>query len=140
MADLDLEFDVATEAPLPPGLDLAGWPRLARLVLSEERASGAWTIAVALVDDARIRALHRAFMDVDTATDVITFPAAAPGEPPSGGDIAISVERAQAQASDFGLSPAAETTFLLVHGLLHLCGWDDATPAERTRMLERGRA
>jgi probable rRNA maturation factor len=139
-ADLQLDFEVAVEAPLPPGINLDVWPRLARFVLAQEGQRGDWTVAVALVDDARIRELHRAFMGVDTATDVITFPAAAPGEPASGGDIAISVERAAAQAPDFGLSPAAETTFLLVHSLLHLAGWDDATANDRARMLERGRA
>lgn len=139
-AALQLDFDVSIDAPTPPGLDLGSWPELTRFVLTEERQGGDWTVAVALVDDARIRELHRAFMGVDAATDVITFPAASPGEPPSGGDIAISVERAAAQAPDFGLSPAAETTFLFVHGLLHLSGWDDATAEDRARMLERGHA
>ncbi|HET7095354.1 MAG TPA: rRNA maturation RNase YbeY, partial [Thermomicrobiales bacterium] len=96
MAELQLEFDVAVAAPLPPGLDLGGWPALARFVLLEEGQRGDWTVAAALMDDERIRELHRAFMGVDAATDVITFPAAAPGEPPIGGDIAISVERAAA--------------------------------------------
>jgi probable rRNA maturation factor len=139
-ADLQLDFDVAVEAPPPPGLELTDWPLLARFVLVEEGKRGSWTVAVALVDDARIRDLHRAFMGVDTATDVITFPAAAPGEPPSGGDIALSVERAAAQAPDFDFSAAAETTFLFVHGLLHLSGWDDTAAADRARMLERGQA
>jgi probable rRNA maturation factor len=138
--DLDLDFDVSVETPPPPGVDLAEWPRLARFVLHAEGQRGPWTVAVALVDDARIRELHRDFMGVDSATDVITFPAAEPGEAASGGDIAISVDRAREQAPDFGVSAADETTFLLVHGLLHLCGWDDATPEERSRMLDRGRA
>ncbi len=137
---LQLEFDIALETAPPPDLDLDAWPRLARYVLSEEGQYGAWVVAAALVDDERIREMHRDFMGVDTATDVITFPAAGPDEPPIGGDIAISVDRARAQAPDFGLSPADETTFLLIHGLLHLCGWDDATPDDRQRMLDRGRA
>jgi probable rRNA maturation factor len=138
--DLELEFDVALETAPPPDLDLDAWPRLARYVLGEEGQHGAWVVAAALVGDERIREMHRDFMGIDTATDVITFPAAAPDEPPSGGDIAISVDRAAAQAPDFCLSPADEATFLLVHGLLHLCGWDDATPDDRQRMLDRGRA
>ncbi len=137
---LQLEFDIALESPPPPDLNLDAWPQLARFVLNEEGQHGAWVVAAALVDDERIRALHRDFMGIDTATDVITFPAAGPDEPPTGGDIAISVERAAAQAPDFGFSPADETTFLLVHGLLHLCGWDDATRDDRQRMLDRGRA
>ena len=136
---LQLEFDVALETAPPADLDLEAWPALTRFVLHEEGQQGAWVVAASLVDDERIRALHRDFMGIDTATDVITFPAAGPDEPPSGGDIAISAERAAAQAPDFGLSPADETTFLLVHGLLHLCGWDDATPDDRQRMLDRGR-
>ncbi len=133
---LDLGFDLLAEAPAPPGLDEGRLEPLARFVLAAEGAAGSWSVTLALVDDERLRTLHREFMAVDEPTDVMTFPLdAEPGM--SAGDIAISVERATEQGPTFGHSAAAEIEFLLVHGLLHLCGWDDADPNDRTRMLER---
>ena len=76
-------------------------------------------------------------MGLDTPTAVMTFPSDGEEGGAGGGDIVVSVERAAEQAVDFGQTPAEEIRFLVVHGLLHLCGWDDATTAQRTRMLER---
>jgi probable rRNA maturation factor len=89
-----------------------------------------------LVDDDRLRALHREFMAIDEPSDVMTFPADA-SDGAFGGDIAVSVDRASEQAAEFGNSQTGEIEFLLVHGLLHLSGWDDATEGERARMLDR---
>jgi probable rRNA maturation factor len=58
------------------------------------------------------------------------------GESDAGGDIVVSVERAAEQGPEHGLSKVAETEFLIVHGLLHLCGWDDHDDVERSRMLD----
>ncbi len=93
-------------------------------------------MTLALVDDLRLRCLHREFMAVDEPTDVMTFPSD-PESGTAGGDIAVSVERAAVQGPDYGHSAAAEVEFLLVHGLLHLCGWDDAADGDRERMLDR---
>ncbi len=134
-APLDLDFDIVVEAELPAGLDLDWLRRLARFALEQEGASGAWAVAVALVDDSRLQDLHREFMAVDEPTDVMTFPSDEPGA--GGGDIAVSVERAAEQGPAFGHSAAEETDFLVVHGLLHLCGWDDPTPEDRAAMLTR---
>ena len=108
-------------------------------VLRAEGAAGPWAVAVALVSDDRLRALHRDFMGLDTPTDVMTFPAgdARLEADPHGGVVVVSTDRAAEQAPDYGHAPAEEIRFLVVHGLLHLCGWDDATPADPTRMLAR---
>ena len=90
---------------------------------------------MALVDDRRLRGLHRDFMGIDEATDVMTFPSGEPGV--AGGDIAVSVDRAAAQGPGFGHSAAEEAAFLVVHGLLHLLGWDDAADDDRAAMLAR---
>jgi probable rRNA maturation factor len=132
---LDLEFDLIIETGLPPGFSADAATRLALFVLEQEGMSGPWSVAVALVDDDRLRELHREFMGIDEPTDVMTFPAELPGE--GGGDIAISVDRAAVQGPEHGLDPASETLFLIAHGLLHLCGWTDALPEERERMLAR---
>jgi len=132
----DLAFEIIVEAPLPDGLDTARLESVARSVLTAEGATGSWGITVALVDDQRIRDLHRVFMATDEATDVMTFPLdEGPGR--SGGDIVISVERAAEQGPEFSHTAAQEIAFLVAHGLLHLCGWTDDDPKQRARMIDR---
>jgi probable rRNA maturation factor len=86
-------------------------------------------LAVRLTTDAELRTLNRDFRDVDAPTDVLAFPG-------DGGlhvgDIAVSVERALAQAPD----GAAELRLLAVHGLLHCLGHDHAEPDEAAAMTE----
>ena len=135
-APIDLSFDLLLEAAVPPQLDPDRLDSIARFVLQAEAVNGRWSVNVALVGDERLRDLHRRFMAIDEPTDVMTFPAGT-GDHALGGDIAISVDRAGEQAAEFGNSPADEIEFLLVHGLLHLSGWDDATEDARARMLER---
>ena len=133
---LDLTLEILVETHLPPDLDPDQLEPLARFALAAEGAHGPWQITVALVDDDRLRDLHRTFMAIDEPTDVMTFPLTdEPGL--AGGDIAISVERAADQGPTFGYTTSQEVAFLVVHGLLHLCGWDDASPAQRTAMLSR---
>lgn len=129
---------------------LAGEDDLRELVayaLASEGVRAPGTLTVVLVDDAQIHDLNRRFLDHDEPTDVITF-ALDEGRhdgfvSPGGvaqelGEIYVSCERAAAQSGEWGSSPEREVHFLVVHGVLHLLGWDDATPAERGRMLARG--
>ncbi|MCC7495650.1 MAG: rRNA maturation RNase YbeY [Fimbriimonadaceae bacterium] len=102
-------------------------------------------VSVALLTDAQIAELHRDYLNLDEPTDVLTFPqllltpAGAP--PPPGallGDIAISVDTAAAQAAAFvGWTVADEVALLLVHGLLHLRGYDDQDPSSAAAMRLR---
>lgn len=82
-------------------------------------------IAILLISDRRIAELHRRFMQIDGPTDVITF---------QHGEIFISVETAQRQAKAHGISLVRELQLYLVHGLLHLHGFDDRDLASRRRM------
>ncbi|MBA2413409.1 MAG: rRNA maturation RNase YbeY [Burkholderiaceae bacterium] len=84
-------------------------------------------ITVALISDRRMAALHRRFMDLEGATDVITF---------QHGDIFVSVETAQRNGAQFGTSTEKEIKLYIVHGFLHLHGFDDTTPAESRLMKE----
>ena len=95
--------------------------------------------SVLLVSDRRIRDLNHAYRKVASATDVLAFPMR---EGPGGelypgllGDVVISVERARSQALEMGHSLTTEISILLVHGLLHLIGWDDATAVSRKEMF-----
>jgi probable rRNA maturation factor len=75
-------------------------------------------IIVVFVSDARMERIHREFMAADGPTDVITF---------QHGEIIISVETAERQATRFSTSFNRELRLYLVHGLLHLAGLDDLT-------------
>ena len=136
---LDLSFSLVPEAGPPPGVAGDELEALATFVLSSEGATGYWEITVALVDDARLRSLHRDFMGIDTPTDIMTFPADQSAGENHGGELAISVDHALTQAVEWGLSPGEEIAFLTVHGLLHLLGWRDDTNEQRQSMLERQR-
>ncbi len=138
----DLIFDRITETSVPEGVDASVLEQVVRCVLEAEQAIGAWEITVVLVDDDRLRTLHRDFMNVDEVTDVMTFPTTeAPiGVHTGGGEIVISVDRAAAQCVDVGHTPGEEIRFLVSHGVLHLCGWDDLAPGARYAMLTRQHA
>ena len=71
-----------------------------------------------LTDDRELRRLNRKFRGVNRATDVLSFPSAA------GGEIAISIKRAAAQAAEHGHGLAEEVRILMLHGVLHLAGMD----------------
>ncbi len=83
------------------------------------------TLEVALVDDTTSDRVHRDFMNIEGATDVITF---------HHGEIVIGAEVAERQATEYGEPLAREILRYLVHGLLHLAGHEDADPAERAAM------
>ncbi len=95
------------------------------------------TVALRVVDDAAIRRLNRDFRGVDEATDVLSFPA--DDLPGHGGDIALSWDAVERQAKANGNSPAAEAAALVIHGLLHLAGWDHADAAAQDAMDARTR-
>jgi probable rRNA maturation factor len=82
-------------------------------------------IAVWLISDRRISRLHLQFLGESGPTDVITF---------HDGEIFISVETARRNAREFGNSLMSEIKLDIVHGLLHLHGFDDRTPADLKRM------
>ena len=81
-------------------------------------------VSVLLTTDAAVRRLNRQFRGKNKATDVLSFPAAAPGPLNIAGDLAISVPTARRQAEDRGHSLAMEIKVLMLHGLLHLAGYD----------------
>jgi probable rRNA maturation factor len=88
---------------------------------------------IAFVSDNRIRELNRQFRGIDKATDVLSFPA---NEPNNLGDVAVSVETAVTQAKENGLSLDDEIAQLILHGLLHLSGYDHETDNGEMNRLE----
>ncbi len=89
----------------------------------------------------RIQTLNREFRHVDCVTDVLTFPAWEGEDALSGdgylGDIMICYERAREQAEEYGHSLIRELSFLTVHGVLHLLGYDHMTESEETVMRSK---
>ena len=102
-------------------------------------AGGRWQMTLRLSDDTTIAELHGQFFGDPTPTDVITFPTGdeADDDVTHLGDVVVSVATAASQSVEAGHSGAREVAFLALHGLLHLCGYDDATDDERSAMHER---
>lgn len=109
--------------------------RILAAAASAERAEPA--LAVLLTDDAEMRALNAQWRGQDKATNVLSFPA------PEGfglGDIALSHETVAREAAAQGKSFAAHTAHLLVHGVLHLLGYDHKDDGDAESMEARERA
>jgi probable rRNA maturation factor len=113
-------------------IDTAAWATFATKALGAI-GNGESSATIAFVSDKRIRELNRQFRGVDRATDVLSFP---DEDPSSLGDVAISVETAARQAKDNGLSFNNEVAQLILHGLLHLSGYDHETDNGEMNRLE----
>ena len=114
------------------------------VLVNEERAAGV-EVSVALVDNERIRKLNREYRDKDQPTDVLSFPMDEEDVNEEGvptlllGDVVISVPTAARQAMEYGWTLETEVARLVVHGTLHLLGYDhevDEAEAERMRLRE----
>ena len=140
---------------LVPGFSDDAQRLMRRVEAAVYRAEGIENAAagVKIVDDEAIHALNREARGVDAPTDVLSFPAVSY---PSGtardhkrllkreydpelkacylGDIVISIDRAKAQAAEYGHSPARELGYLTAHALLHLCGYDHMTDGDKKIM------
>ena len=96
-------------------------------------------VHVTVVDDRRIRALNARYLGTRRATDVLAFDLAGPGPGRLWGEVIVSAETAARQARRLRVPLAAELDLLVVHGLLHLAGYDDHDPRRARRMHERAR-
>ena len=91
-------------------------------------------LSIAFVSDAEIAQVHADFMDDPSPTDVITFPAQP--EMKSAGEIIVSVDHAHNRAAKLGEPFSRELSLYLVHGWLHLAGYDDSEESDRAKMRE----
>jgi probable rRNA maturation factor len=111
-------------------LDKAALSQFTELLIPAATEAWGRTFTVALISDARMKELNGAFRGKDATTDVLSFPFEPDEFDPSEeklGDIAISVEQAQKQAAENGLDLETEIKQLILHGVLHLCGYDHET-------------
>lgn len=109
--------------------------RAAQASLTNQSTNG--DLTVVLSDDARLQKLNHDYLGVDAPTDVLSFPASET-DPETGarylGDIIISIPRAEAQAKSGSHPLEAEVQLLVVHGVLHLLGFDHAEAKEKAKM------
>lgn len=117
------------------------WEKLGRRVVAAAGEPGA-QLSLLLVGDRRMRRLNRLYRGRDSSTDVLAFPMRGAGGPLSRflGDVVISLPQAARQAEDAGCSLDHELATLLIHGTLHLLGYDHergGREAERMRRKER---
>ena len=115
------------------------WEKFAAQALEVAAASGAG-VTIAFVSDRLMRELNWSWRGKKGTTDVLSFPAAQDEfekvEGLSLGDVVISVEQAARQADEHGLSFETEVAQLILHGVLHLCGYDHERDTGEMNRLE----
>lgn len=151
MQSVEYEIEVQVDEPFADSVDVASLEAVAAAVLQRNGVISA-ALAIVITDDATVQTLNCDYRGVDTPTDVLSFASqdddetADAGElgelPPelaallarSLGDVIIAYPYAAHQAHRFGVTPAAELCLLVAHGVLHLLGYDHATPEEEAAM------
>jgi len=120
--------------------------RVVQEVLVAEGVAKEAEVSVVFVDDEYIRRLNRQYRGVDSPTDVLSF-AMLEGEPLAGkeeelilGDVVVSLPAAQRQSAEYGHSLAREVAYLIVHGMLHLLGYDHQTAEQKQVMRAKEEA
>lgn len=133
------------DVKIPSGIRLL-IRRCCNAVLVNEEFNDSAEISVTIVNDEQIHQLNKRYRDIDSSTDVLSFPLGEDGvydtNPDSGakllGDIVISIEHAVSQAKLYGHSLNREIAFLTVHSMLHLLGYDhEVGGLELVRMREK---
>ncbi|MDT4969505.1 MAG: putative rRNA maturation factor [Acidobacteriota bacterium] len=120
-------------------IDSREWERFVAKVLGVTPANGGG-VTLAFVSDRAMRELNRMWRHKSGITDVLSFPAEQDEfeqmEGPTLGDVVISVEQAQRQAAEHHLTFTHEVSQLILHGVLHLCGYDHETDDGEMNKLE----
>ena len=138
--------DVRVAPPFRAALRAAWLRAIARCVLAAEDVVGPAQVGIVVTDDETVRELNRRFLGLDEPTDVLSFgltgaeeaPFALPPEEASSlGEVVIAYPTAVRQAEDAARPIEAELAHLLVHGLLHLLGYDHQRPEDERAMRRR---
>jgi probable rRNA maturation factor len=139
------QFRTRSEAKVGPEIGPEAEPetlrRAALAALVYQQLEEPCELAVVVTDDKVLHELNLRHRGVDAPTDVLAFPnetrgpfVDAPGQARYLGDVIVSFHRAQAQAAEAGHDTQVELQLLVVHGVLHLLGYDDVTEEQRARM------
>jgi len=119
-------------------IDQARMRQTASTVLEGEDIHEA-EVSLAFVDNPTIHQLNKRYLQHDEPTDVLSFPLSEPDARRLVGELVIGTEVAKVQAETRGHPVHAELALYVIHGLLHLCGYDDKTPAGAAAMHQRER-
>ena len=119
--------------------------RCCNAVIKLEELTGEYEVNITFVDNEKIKELNSKYRDIDSATDVLSFPMGENGvwdkDPETGafilGDVVISMEKAMEQANIYGHSLQREVGYLTAHSVLHLLGYDHIEPLDRVHMREK---
>ena len=143
-----MELDLAIEAEWPPGAD---WEELAHRAVgvaaqvAPELELPRLSASLLFADDAEVHALNREWRGKDKPTNVLSFPmleradllALAPDGPPELlGDLALALETCQREAEEKGIDLEHHAAHLIIHGLLHLAGYDHELGPDEAREME----
>ena len=108
-------------------------------VVLEGEGVGDYEISLAFVDNATIHRLNMRYLQHDEPTDILTFPLSDAGTKKLAGELVIGAEVALAQATERGHDVQNELVLYVIHGLLHLCGFDDHDDEDIAAMRQRER-
>ena len=126
-----ISFNYETEFELPNENQLSNW--LSQVILSENKKEG--DINYVFCDDEYLLNINQQYLDHDTLTDIISFDYSVGNE--LHGDIFISVERVRENALDFSVTFDEELKRVLVHGVLHYCGFKDKSEEDEQLMRQK---
>ncbi len=132
-----MKVDLFVNHPRAPILGRGRIALLVREIIREEKKN-AQSISIVLVDDGYLLDINRKYLNHNYKTDVISFDLNAGGD--IEGEVYVSVDRACVQAKRYRVSVENEILRLIVHGILHLAGWEDKTRSEKLRMRKRENA
>lgn len=143
MSETAIAIDVQIDPAFAAIVDTALVERVVQAALRVERVPGPAEVGVFIADDAELQRLNHSYRGIDAPTDVLSFAdeesdaafVRPPGVPRYLGDIAVSYDRVVAQAAEYGHSRERELAFLIVHGVLHLLGYDhERGPVDEAEM------
>jgi rRNA maturation RNase YbeY len=126
-----ISFNYETEFELNNEAIYSSW--ISKVIVSENKKEG--EINYVFCDDEYLLKLNIEYLNHDTLTDIISFDYSVGNE--LNGDIFISVERVKENANDFEVSFEEELKRVLVHGILHYCGFKDKSPEDEVQMRSK---
>lgn len=126
-----INFNYETDFELDNETAISDW--LSQVIVSENKKEG--EINYIFCDDEYLHKINMEYLNHDTLTDIISFDYAVGNE--LHGDIFVSVERVRDNAQDFDVSFEEELKRVLVHGILHYCGYKDKSEEDETLMRQK---
>jgi probable rRNA maturation factor len=137
---VDVTVQLIVDEAYQPQENWSALPKAVESAFLVSHAAGPAALSLVITSAEAIQALNQQFVGKDAPTDVLAFPtsddptATEPGEPPYLGDVIIAYPVAEEQASQAGHTTLSELQLLTIHGVLHLLGYDHATPDQKAEM------